>query len=76
MAGLTVKARVGSDGALQIPEDIRLELELAPGDVVELVLYGKAPEEDNPLLRIVGLGEGRPDGSENHDKYLYAPPDR
>lgn len=28
-------------------------------------------KSENPLYRIVGLGEGKKDGALNHDKYLY-----
>lgn len=32
----------------------------------------RAGAEDNPLVKLIGIGEGtKPDAAENHDRYLY-----
>lgn len=45
---------------LVLPEGTRVRLTMAP-----------AGEPYAPLDGAIGIGEGRPDGAENHDKYIY-----
>ena len=71
MAVMSMKAKVRRDGALEIPAAAREELGLNPGDVVEVEVHSAETEVIDPLLEIIGLGDGRPDGSVNHDSYLY-----
>ena len=30
-----------------------------------------ADEDYDPLEAVIGIGDGPPDGAENHDKYIY-----
>jgi len=45
-------------------------LTLAEGTEVRLTIT-PADEHYDPLEAVIGIGEGRPDGAENHDKYIY-----
>ena len=45
-------------------------LTLAEGAEVRLTIT-PAGEPHDPLEGVIGIGEGRPDGAENHDKYIY-----
>ena len=31
-------------------------------------------EDHDPLGAVIGIGDGAPDGSEDHDKYIYGKP--
>jgi predicted DNA-binding antitoxin AbrB/MazE fold protein len=31
-------------------------------------------EDHDPLAAVIGIGEGVPDGAEDHDKYIYGTP--
>ena len=44
---------------LPLPEGTRVRLTVVPADEVY-----------DPLAAVIGIGEGRPDGAENHDKYI------
>ena len=69
-------AKVLDNGYLSLPEYVRKQLNIVYGDEVEIVIR-KVKEkqeelENNPLYKIIGLcNEGSPDGSVEHDKYLY-----
>jgi AbrB family looped-hinge helix DNA binding protein len=74
MATTIYKAKVRRDGALTMPKAMRERLRLHEGDEVEVAVSTPAVEarEENPLLKIIGIGKGGPkDGGVNHDKYLY-----
>jgi predicted DNA-binding antitoxin AbrB/MazE fold protein len=43
-----------------LPEGTQVRLTITPVD-----------EDYDPLEGVIGIGEGRPDGAENHDKYIY-----
>lgn len=45
---------------LSLPEGMRVRLTIAP-----------AAEPYDPLDAVIGIGDGHPDGAENHDKYIY-----
>jgi predicted DNA-binding antitoxin AbrB/MazE fold protein len=45
---------------LALPEGMRVRVTITP-----------AEEPYDPLAAVIGIGEGRPDGAENHDKYIY-----
>lgn len=58
-----------SDGHLSLKNQVKDHLHLKPGDEVVVTLEIKA---QNPLERLVGLcKEGRSDGAQRHDQYLY-----
>jgi len=69
-------AKVLDNGYLSLPEYVRKQLNIVYGDEVEIAIR-KVKEkqeelENNPLYKIIGLcNEGSPDGSVEHDKYLY-----
>ena len=75
MATTVFKAKVRRDGALSMPKEMREKLHLHEGDEVEVTVstpVAEASGEENPLLRLCGIGKGgKTDGAENHDKYLY-----
>ncbi len=76
MSTIRCTARVRKDGTLSISRTDREVLGLEAGDLVEVVLRNPVPQidpADNPLLKIIGIAGkgGKPDGAENHDKYLY-----
>lgn len=76
MATVNCKARVRKNGSLALPKKARERLNLQPGDEVEISVHrpeASAKEAaNNPLYGIIGIvKEGRPDGAENHDAYLY-----
>lgn len=75
MATTVFKAKVRRDGALSMPKAMREKLHLREGDEVEVAVstpVAEAKSEENPLLKIIGIGKGGPeDGGVNHDKYLY-----
>src|SRR5260370_24425490 len=48
-------------------------LGLAEGAEVRLTLHA-ADEVHDPLDAVIGIGEGPPDGADNHDQYLSPPP--
>jgi len=54
------------DGILKPKE----ALTLAEGAEVRLTIT-PAGEPYDPLEAVIGIGEGRPDGAQNHDKYIY-----
>ncbi len=45
-------------------------LTLAEGAEVRLTI-APAGERYDPLEAVIGIGDGHPDGAENHDKYIY-----
>jgi predicted DNA-binding antitoxin AbrB/MazE fold protein len=45
-------------------------LTLAEGAEVRLTVT-PAGEAYDPLEAVIGIGDGPPDGAENHDKYIY-----
>ena len=45
-------------------------LTLTEGAEVRLTIT-PAGEPFDPLEAVIGIGEGRTDGAENHDKYIY-----
>jgi predicted DNA-binding antitoxin AbrB/MazE fold protein len=47
-------------------------LALAEGAEVRLTIYTN--EEPDPLDAVIGIGEGPPDGADNHDQYIYRKP--
>lgn len=76
METVTYHAKVLKDGHFSLPKDVREQLDIVYGDEVEIVIRKvKEKQEmlkDNPLYKIIGLcDEGSPDGSVEHDKYLY-----
>ena len=77
MEMMTFKARVRKDGTLAIPRNAREQLEAHSGEDVEVSIHTEdmRPDEEparNPLYDIIGIAKGgRPDGAENHDRYLY-----
>ena len=72
MATVVYKARVRKDGLLALPRTAREKLGVHQGDEVEVQVKTQASSEENPLLALIGIGKGgKPDGAENHDKYLY-----
>jgi predicted DNA-binding antitoxin AbrB/MazE fold protein len=48
-------------------------LVLAEGTEVRLSVT-PIDDEDDPLSAVIGIGEGVPDGAEDHDKYIYGKP--
>ncbi|HTH46656.1 MAG TPA: antitoxin family protein [Candidatus Limnocylindria bacterium] len=48
----------------------RQPLPLADGAEVRLTI-SPVGDGDDPLDAVIGIGEGRPDGADNHDKYIY-----
>ena len=49
----------------------RQPLDLAEGAEVRLTVDPVTADEDDPLDAVIGIGEGPPDGADNHDKYIY-----
>ncbi len=45
-------------------------LTLAEGTDVRLTVT-PTTEVCDPLEAVIGIGEGQPDGADNHDKYIY-----
>jgi predicted DNA-binding antitoxin AbrB/MazE fold protein len=45
-------------------------LALAEGRGVRLTI-SPLEEDDDPLDAVLGIGDGRTDGADNHDKYIY-----
>ena len=45
-------------------------LTLAEGAEVRLTIT-PVREPYDPLEAVIGIGDGQPDGAENHDKYIY-----
>ena len=45
-------------------------LALSEGAEVRLTVT-PTEEANDPLEAVIGIGDGRPDGAENHDKYIY-----
>ncbi len=45
---------------ISLPEGMRVRLTITPAD-----------EDYDPLAAVIGIGDGPPDGAENHDKYIY-----
>jgi len=45
---------------LSLPEGMRVRVTVAPAD-----------RDYDPLEGVIGIGDGPPDGAENHDKYIY-----
>ena len=45
---------------ISLPEGMRVRLTITP-----------AAEPYDPLDAVIGIGDGPPDGAENHDKYIY-----
>jgi predicted DNA-binding antitoxin AbrB/MazE fold protein len=43
---------------------------LAEGTQVRVVIT-PLDEDHDPLDAVIGIGEGPPDGADNHDKYIY-----
>jgi predicted DNA-binding antitoxin AbrB/MazE fold protein len=43
---------------------------LADGTPVRLTI-ATVDEDYDPLDAVIGIGEGPPDGADNHDKYIY-----
>lgn len=79
METVTYYAKVLKNGCLSLPKDIREQLDIVYGNEVEIVIRKvkekKDKLENNPLYKIIGLcDEGSPDGSIEHDKYLYKEP--
>ncbi len=62
---ITVDA-VYQDGILKP----KTPLTLADGTEVRVTVT-PATEPYDPLEAVIGIGEGPPDGAENHDKYIY-----
>jgi predicted DNA-binding antitoxin AbrB/MazE fold protein len=48
-------------------------LVLAEGTEVRLSVT-PIPEDHDPLGAVIGIGDGAPDGAEDHDKYIYGKP--
>ena len=48
---------------LSLPEGMRVRVTITPAD-----------EDYDPLEGVIGIGDGPPDGAENHDKYIYGKP--
>lgn len=74
----TYQGQILDDGYLSLSEEIRNQLELKQGDLVEVTiskpsLPASFNNSDNPLLKLVGIcREGnRTDLALNHDRYLY-----
>lgn len=65
---LTVEA-IFENGHLKFKEP----LALVEGTSVRVTIT--LPDEDyDPLDAVIGIGEGPPDGADNHDKYIYGKP--
>ena len=62
---------VFQNGQLQLKQ----ALTLAEGTVVHLTITPVDADFD-PLAAVIGIGEGVPDGADNHDKYIYGKPER
>ncbi|MBI1900431.1 MAG: antitoxin family protein [Planctomycetia bacterium] len=45
-------------------------LDLTEGTEVRLTVT-TAGEDKDPLEDVIGIGDGPPDGADNHDKYIY-----
>lgn len=45
-------------------------LTLTEGTEVRLAI-SPVDEDHDPLDAVIGIGDGLPDGADNHDKYLY-----
>jgi predicted DNA-binding antitoxin AbrB/MazE fold protein len=45
-------------------------LDLVDGTQVRLAIT-PVDEDFDPLDAVIGIGEGPPDGADNHDKYIY-----
>lgn len=76
MEMLTYHTKLFKDGRILLPNDVREKLDIAFGDEVEITIQPIEEKqeklENNPLYKIIGLcDEGEPDGSVEHDKYLY-----
>jgi predicted DNA-binding antitoxin AbrB/MazE fold protein len=48
-------------------------LELTEGTQVRLSVT-PVDEDDDPLGAVIGIGDGVPDGADDHDKYIYGKP--
>ena len=62
---LTVEATF-ENGQLKFKEPIPL----AEGTAVRVTIT-PLDEEYDPLADVIGIGDGPPDGADNHDKYIY-----
>ncbi len=62
---LTVEATV-ANGQLKLKQP----LALAEGLEVQVTI-STLEEDADPLDAVIGIGEGPPDGADNHDKYIY-----
>jgi predicted DNA-binding antitoxin AbrB/MazE fold protein len=62
---LTVEA-VYEKGQLKLKEP----LALVEGMAVRVTIT-PLEEDYDPLDAVIGIGEGPPDGADNHDKYIY-----
>lgn len=78
MPSVAYVGEVLSDGHLSLPELILQQLGLRAGQKVEVVARPcedddwPPPEAYEPLRELIGLvRDGPPDGSVNHDRYLY-----
>ncbi|PIX45650.1 MAG: hypothetical protein COZ06_12650 [Armatimonadetes bacterium CG_4_10_14_3_um_filter_66_18] len=78
MASVAYVGEVLTDGHLSMPETALRQLSLQRGQKVEVVVRPceddepLPPEAYEPLRELIGMAKhGRPDGSVNHDKYLY-----
>jgi predicted DNA-binding antitoxin AbrB/MazE fold protein len=52
-------------------------LALAEGSAVHVTISSleeDAGEAPDPLADVIGIGDGPPDGADNHDKYIYGKP--
>lgn len=76
MASVRCYARVRKDGTLMVPKEVRDQLGLLGGEMVEITLSTHdgfpVTTNGNPLEEIIGIGTGGPQyGSQNHDAFLY-----
>lgn len=78
MATVTYVGKVLSDGHLSLPESMREELGLEPGQEVYISLWTREESPSlqegayAPLRKLIGLGKtGKPDAAAHHDYYLY-----
>ncbi|MBI1917142.1 MAG: antitoxin family protein [Planctomycetes bacterium] len=62
---ITVEATY-ENGQLKLREPIVL----AEGTPVRVAIT-PLHQDDDPLEPVIGIGEGPPDGADNHDKYIY-----
>ena len=65
---------ISADAVIQNGQlHLKQPLTLAEGTAVHLTIT-PLDQEFDPLDAVIGIGEGVPDGAENHDKYIYGKP--